>query len=102
MKTLVRILIILTAFAAVMSIVYVAVNFKSASTSTTGPVFENRGEGLAPNGARSEFNGESPGAGSWIFGMTKNTVIIAAIVALVVLPKSVMRKRRRTVPVRIR
>ncbi len=113
MKTLGRILLILAAFAIAMGITYFAVNTGSSSASTNGPAFERgnersfRPDGGQPqffNGQRPEFDGgrrsEFGGAGAplgWIFGMLKNVGIIAVIVALIVVPKGIWRKRIRTI-----
>lgn len=97
MKTLGRILIILTAFALVMGLTYVVVS--ATSSSTNAPAFERRGEGFTrpdgqfPGGARPEFRGEGRGGGGWVFGMVKNIGIVAVIVALIAVPKDLMRRK---------
>ena len=99
MKTLGRILIILTVFALIMGITYVAVN--AVSASGTAPVFERRGEGPPSpeaEGARPA-GGEGRGGGSILrlmFGLVRNAGIVAIIVALVVWLKDFLEKRRRT------
>jgi hypothetical protein len=107
MKTLGRILIILAAFAVVMGITYVVVSGDGSSSTVTA--LEGGGEGLArpdgvgqpsfPNGERPDFGGEGPGGG-WMFGLIKNMGIVAFVVTLIVLPKSLLRWR--AVPVRVR
>jgi len=112
MKTLARILVIVTAFAIVMSAVYFAVNAGGASSSNPrgfergdgfspdGPRPEFRGEGFPPGGERPEFRGEGRGGG-WIFGLIKNVGILAVIVTLIVLPKNLLQRKRQPAPVRI-
>ena len=101
MKTLGRVLIILTAFAIVMGITYFAVN-GSGSSATTTPAFENGSARFAPTGERPEFRGESSGGAGWMFGLLKNILIVAGLVVLIVFPKTFMQQRRRAVPVRVR
>ncbi len=94
MKTLGRIVIILCAFALVMGLTYVVVNAGSSSTASTAPAF-GRDTGFRPAGTRREFHGE--GSGGWMFGMIRNAGIIAVVVALVAVPKSIGRKRIRRI-----
>ena len=94
MKTLGRILIVLIAFALVMGLTCMAVNAGGSSAGSNAPISERVG-GIRPNGARPEFHGER--GGGWMFGMIKNVGIIAVIVALVAVPKSIGRKRIRSV-----
>jgi len=103
MKTIGRILIILAAFAIVMGIAYTVANAVSAgssSASTTAPVGERGSEGFPPGGTRPEFGGEAPMGGGWMFGLMKNVGIVAIIVLLTTLPKSLLQRRRRAIPVR--
>jgi hypothetical protein len=110
MKTVGRILIILTVFALVMGITYVIVNARSSSNSGIPPRFGQENRRLAsPDGAPPKFpNGERPefpgggrefsgerGGSEWLFGSLKNLAIIGMIVALIVLPKSWIQKRKR-------
>ncbi len=95
MKTLGRIVIIVCAFALVMGLVYIAVNASSSATGSAVPAF-GRDQGFArPDGARREFHGEE--GGGWMFGMIRNVGIIAVIVALITIPKSIGRKRTRNI-----
>jgi hypothetical protein len=104
MKTVVRILIIMAVFAVAMFAVYKVVSASGSSTPGT-PAFE-RGEfndGARPElspelGERSEFRGEG---GGWIFGLIKNVGIVAVIVILITLPKNMIQKKRRAVPIRV-
>ena len=95
MKTIRRILIILTVFALVLGMTYVAVNAGSSSASTNGPSFEQSDRPAFPNGERPEFRGEN-GVGL-IFGAIKNIAVISIIVAVVVLPKGWIQKGRRAI-----
>jgi hypothetical protein len=98
MKTLGRILIILAVMAIVMGVTYAAVNAGGSSSDT--PQFE---AGRRPPFREGQFEGEHregrdgrEGGGGWMFGLIKNVGVIAVVVTLIVLPKSVARKRRRT------
>jgi hypothetical protein len=92
MKTPGRVLIIVLAFALVMGITYLAVNAQTSTTSTNVSRFEgNAGLPRSEGGERNEFH-----AGGWIVGALKNVGIVSIIVALVVLPKGWMQKRKRT------
>jgi hypothetical protein len=106
MKTLGRILLILAVFTIVMGITYFVVDTGSTSTLANVPAFErDNGRGFRPeggqpqlfNGQRPEFDGAGPRGGGWMFGMIKNAGIIAVIVALIVVPKSMWRKRIGTI-----
>ena len=106
MKILGRILIILTTFALVMGITYVAVSAASSASGSPGfPAFE-RGDGgfPRPDGERPQFPGGEGrefrggrGGLRWIFGVVKNVGIIAIIVALIVWLKDFLRSRNRPV-----
>jgi hypothetical protein len=96
MKTLGRITLVLLTFGLVMGLTYLAVNARSFSTSSGASAFE-RGAGMSSE--RPEFHGEDDGRGSgWIFGMLKNGGIIAVIVALMVIPKNLSQKTKRSIP----
>ncbi|NWG33311.1 MAG: hypothetical protein HXY42_02630 [Chloroflexi bacterium] len=96
MKTLGRILIILAVMAIVMGVTYAAVN--SGGSASAAPQFE---AGRRPPFREGQFDGDRhegrEGGGGWMFGLIKNVGVIAVVVTLIVLPKSVARKRRRTV-----
>jgi hypothetical protein len=103
MKTLGRILIILTAFALVMGITYTVVS--AASSAAGAPAFGRGEEGFpraegvrpqSPGGEGREFRGPRGGL-RWILGVVKNIGIIAIIVALVVWLKDFVRSRSRDV-----
>jgi hypothetical protein len=98
-----RILIILAVFVLVMGITYGVVNARNSSGQETPSRLEpGNGRFTPPDGAgpefpgggRNEFHGER--GGGWLFGAIKNIAVIGIIVALIVLPKSWMQKRRRT------
>jgi hypothetical protein len=101
MKTLGRILIILVAFAIMMGITYSTVNASGSSTNTSA--FQRSSESFDPNGGRQEFrDGSLSGSGvGMMFGLLRNTFIVAIIVALIAFPKNLLQQRRRAVPVRI-
>jgi hypothetical protein len=110
MKIVGRILLILVVFVLVMGITYVIVNARSSSSSGVPPRFEQaNGRFAPPDGAPPGFeNGERPdfpgggrefrgerGSGGWLFGALKNIAIIGIIVALIVVPKSWIQKRKK-------
>ena len=111
MKTLGRILIILTAFALVMGITYVVVNAGGNSVNGT-PRFENGtrpqlangeqpfpGNGQFQPGRRPEgFEGRDRRGGSvggLMFGFIRNTIVIAVVVVLIAASRSWFRNRKR-------
>lgn len=112
MKTLGRIFIILAVFVLVMGITYVTVN-AGASSLGGAPRFENGERPFPPNGQfqpgqrllGGDFEGRREGGErgfgmmGLIFGFIKNTVIIAVVVALIAVPRSWMRNRKRAMPV---
>jgi hypothetical protein len=97
MKTFGRIIIILTAFAIVMGLAYMAVKASSSAIVRGAPTFERGGEGFPrSNGETREFRGEGgERGGGWIFGLIKNIGIVAVIVALIAGPKSLREKKKR-------
>jgi hypothetical protein len=114
MKTLGRILIILAVFALAMGVTYVIVNAGSSSSSGALPAFGQGNGRFAPqDGAsgfadgtqpnftgreRNESDGERGGSG-WLLGAIRNILVIGMIVAIIVLPKSWMEKRKRSAQV---
>ncbi len=93
MKTLGRILIILTVLAIVMGMTYFIVTAGNSSRTTNVPAFTRSTEGrFRPEGG---FPGgdRNPRGGGWIFGMIKNMGIVALVVAFVVIPKNMWQKR---------
>jgi hypothetical protein len=108
MKTIGRILIILTVFALVMGITYVIVKDSSSSSLGVTPRFEQANGRFArpdaappgfPGGGR-EFRGER--GGGWLFEALRNMAIIGIIVVLIVVPKSWIQKRKRTAQIAAR
>jgi hypothetical protein len=100
MKTLSRILIILTAFAIVMGITYMIVGTGGSSSSLSAPEVLDR-EGFAPpTRERPEMGSVDIQGVSWIFGLGKNLGVVAVIVVLIVIPKNFL--RRKAIPVRVR
>ena len=103
MKTIGRILIILAVFALVMGITFVIVKDSSSSSLGVTPRFEQaNGRFAPPDGERpafpgggQDFRGEGEGGG-WLFEALRNIAIIGIIVALIVVPKSWIQKRKRT------
>lgn len=104
MKTLGRILMILAAFAIVMGFTYVvenALSVSSSSTSANPPAFERDGGNFSPlDGERPEFGEADSGGLGWMSGLVKNFGIVAVIVALIVVPKTLVRSK--AVPVRVK
>ena len=105
MKTLGKILIILVVFAVAMGITYFAVN-ASGSSSNDMPQFENRerpfpangqfepGEGQEFPGGEFEGRERHEGGGGMMFGLIKNIGIITILVAIIVVPKSLNKRKR--------
>jgi len=98
MKTLGRVLIILTVFAIVMGTTYFVVN--AGSSTSSAPAFQRGGEGLQNDGVRPGNRNEG-GRGNMMFGLLKNTILVAFIVLVIAFPKNLMQQKRRAVPVRI-
>jgi hypothetical protein len=105
MKTLGRILIILLATAVVTGAIVAIVNANGSSRPggfqpPRGTEFRPQGgfqpQGGFPNGGgRPERGGDGGFRGGlgWLLGMVKNVGLIAVIVAVIVLPKSLFKKR---------
>jgi hypothetical protein len=106
-----RILLILAVFALVMEITYAIVNSRSpsgagftqrfepgnrqfASPQGAAPGFQNGERPEFPSEGRNEFRGERSGGRS-LFGAFRNIAIIGTIVAMIVLPKAWIQKRKR-------
>ncbi len=113
MKTIGRILIILVVTALIGGAMYAIVNASGFSANMPfrgGPDGERfrqngqvpQGQGFQPGGDfpnrnqfRPEGGREGRGGGGLLFGMLRNTLIVAVIVALIAVPKSIMRANRR-------
>lgn len=100
MKTLGRILIILAVTALVAGALYLIVNAGGAGTASN---FPQSGEQFASTrtfeaGARPEFEGggREPRelGGGWAFGLLKNMGVISLLVAILVLPKGLAKRKR--------
>ena len=102
MKTFGRILVIIVAFAIMMGITYSVVNASGVSSNRTSE-FQRGGDGFASsNGERREFHDDEERGGSgfgMMFGLIKNTIIVAFIVALIAFPKKLLQQKRLMVPV---
>jgi hypothetical protein len=103
MKTFGRIIIILAVFALMMGVTYLVVN-ASGNSSNGIPQFEGREGPQFANGERPEFpgggrpEGRERGGGGWMFGLIKNVGIIAIVTVLIAVPRSLIKNRKRAVP----
>jgi hypothetical protein len=106
MKTLGRILIILVAAAIVTGAMVALVNATGSSAATSfdrpgGAEFRPQGErpqggfpeGDFPEGMRPERGRELGGVG-WMPGTLKNVGVIALLVAVIVIPKSLFKRKK--------
>jgi len=96
MKTLGRILIILAVFSIFSGLMVVAVNASGASV----PAVDGASSQLRPGGGVDQFRperGDRGGAGGsrWMFGVVKNVGVMAVLVTLIVLPRSVAKKKKK-------
>jgi hypothetical protein len=104
MKTLGRIFIILAVAALITAALYFVVN---ASGTGTRSDFRPRGEQFQPTGqfqpggarpdfegGRGERGGEGREGGGWIFGLIKNVGVVALLVAILILPKGLAKRKR--------
>jgi hypothetical protein len=103
MKTLGRTLIILTFAALIAAGLYALVTANASSLTPSGLPGDGpfpSGEGLAAfDGARPAFpEGFRPEGremqGGWTFGLAKNLGVIAFLVTVIVLPKSLQKRKR--------
>lgn len=93
MRTLGRMLIILLAITIVMGVMYVAVNSVPTNAPAQSPRPDRGDRPKPPDRDRGE---RSEGGGfRLVLSALKNTVVIAIIVALVVVPKGWLRRRKR-------
>lgn len=108
MKTIGRILIILTVFIALSGLMVVAVNASGSNAPDFGgPLPQIRqgggGDQFRPeNGTRPEGGQNRPergerrnGSSGMVFGLIRNIGLIAILVTVIVWPKSVAKKRKR-------
>ena len=104
MKTLGRIFIILAVTALLTVALYFVVNASGTGTRSDfrqrGDQFQPTGQfqpgGARPNfeGGRGERGGEGGGGGGWIFGLIKNMGVVALLVAILILPKGLAKRKR--------
>lgn len=101
MKTLGRIVIILAAFFILSGVMIWAVNSSGASAASADfdgapPQFRDAEEG-GEHAEGGEFRPErGEGGGSrWMFGLIKNVGVMAILVTLIALPKSISKKKKR-------
>jgi len=99
MKTLGRVLVILVAFAIMMGVTYTVVNAGGSSTNT--PAFQRGGESFSVNDGPREFQDRGGNGVGMMFGLLKNIMIVAMVVALIAFPKNLLQQRRKSVPVRV-
>jgi hypothetical protein len=99
MKTLGRILIILAVFSIFSGLMVVAVNASGANASA----FDGASSQLRPGGGINQLQPEGGQnrpehggrGGGWVFGVVKNVGVMAALITLIVLPRSVAKKKRK-------
>lgn len=91
MKTLGRILIILAVTALVTGALYLTFNSADAGVLPDKPAF-------SPDAPSPDFEGDRADRdemrGGWMFGLTKNLGVISVLVTVMVLPKSVGKRKR--------
>ncbi len=98
MKTFGRILILLAVFAIVMGATYAVVH--AGGTSSSGmPQFENGTRPPLPDGNMQRRFDDGERGGGWMFGLIKNVGIVAVVVTVIALPKTMKRNRKRAMPV---
>jgi hypothetical protein len=108
MKTIGRIIIILTVFFALSGLMVVAVNASGSNAPDFGgplPQIRQGGDsgqfrpetGTRPEGGQNRpERGERGGGGSrWMFGLIKNIGVMAILVTIIVWSKSAAKKRKR-------
>ena len=95
MKTLGRVFIILAVTALVTVALYTLVNANGTGTPSD---FSQRGEQFQPGGSRPDFEAgrteRDEMRGGWVFGLTKNLGVVSLLVAILVLPKSLGKRKR--------
>jgi len=106
MKTLGRILIILVVFSVVAGLMITVVDASGMNAPDFGsaPQFrpgENGDELRPPEGGENRFErGEREfGGPRWLFGAIKNVAVVGLLVTVIVWPKSVAKKKKKTAAV---
>lgn len=102
MKTFGRVLIIVIAFAILMGATYSVVSASGSTSTTTGPALQRSDADFLAGGVRPEDQDGGSNIASVMFGLLKNSVIVAFIVAVVVFLKNTGQQKRRAVPVPIK
>jgi hypothetical protein len=110
MKTIGRILIILVVFSALSGLMVLAVNASGSNTPNFDGApaqFRPQGDGDGIRLEGDQFNPEGgqtrpergergdTGGPRWMFGLVKNVGVMALLVTLVVLPKSIAKNKRK-------
>jgi hypothetical protein len=107
MKIIGRTLIILAVFSALSGLMVLAVNASGTSAAPAGfndapsqfrPEGDGDGDEIRPEGGefRPEHGGRGGAGGSrWVFGLVKNVGVMAVLVALIVLPRNLAKKKRK-------
>lgn len=102
MKTLRRILLILTVFSILAGLMVITVNTAGdlVGTNARNPQFrpDGGGDGFSAEGSQNRpERGERGGNGfGLMFGLTKNMFVVGALVTMIAWPKSVAKKKKRT------
>lgn len=105
MKTLGRILVILSAFVLLSGLMVAAVNtvgmnqpnFNNERTEFRPQGGEEGGLPFRPEGGHEEGErGERGGGFGWIFGAVKNVGVISVLVILIAWPRSIAKNKKRT------
>ncbi len=103
MKTLGRILIILAVFSALTGLMVTAVNASGANApgGFDAPRFRPDGDEFMPDGDGNRperHEREMGGFGGFgiLFSIIKNTIVIGILVAVIVVPKNIVKQKKRT------
>ncbi len=104
MKTIGRIMVILTVFTMFAGLIVTVVNASgmNAPDFDSAPQFRPDGDGgeFRPGGDEGGFRpergeGDFGGGLRWLFGAIKNIVVIGFLVTVIVLPKNALKKKKR-------
>jgi hypothetical protein len=109
MKTIGRILLIMAVFSILSGLMVVAVNANGQQSIASSDFYgapsqfrtegdgDEDGDGIRPGGGevRGERGGRGGAGGSrWIFGLLKNVGVMALVVTVIALPRSLGKKKR--------